>query len=397
MANQDAVKILKEELDVVMKDFPKEISIDFDGKNNLTMTLHLEATGIINNQSGQVTNMQDNNACFEGWVLAIRAANENLNIKLCVSGLDEELRSLSKSMNQDDDFAEKTTIVENEKWIDKLVLGKLSMNELTDCLFHKLFWNISDKNRCHFGRFLYRVLRFSEQYGKVKGSGWFELDAVLECLCKCFDRYLKNNLFLNTIPRCEPKRISSIAEYDDKSKSSKEYFVEQQMWDGKLKLYVNDAECIGRQFPVSLFEGFVSKGTRIFSGGFLDLWSLNSVDGDELTIYELKTKNQMVGALTEIFFYANFMYDLCVKKIFDISSPTDKNYRNYDYIYLFAKRNVTRVTKKVKGIILFDDTNLHPLLAMSNIIEIMNKNRTKSKLYYVKPVKYNISAGCIVK
>lgn len=32
MANQDAVKILKEELDVVMKDFPKEISIDFDGK-----------------------------------------------------------------------------------------------------------------------------------------------------------------------------------------------------------------------------------------------------------------------------------------------------------------------------------------------------------------------------
>ena len=118
---------------------------------------------------------------------------ENLNIKLCVSGLDEELRSLSKSMNQDDHFAEKTTIVENEKWIDKLVLGKVSMNELTDCLFHKLFWNISDKTRCQFGRFLYRVLRFSEQYGKVKGSGWFELDAVLECLCKCFDRYLKNN------------------------------------------------------------------------------------------------------------------------------------------------------------------------------------------------------------
>lgn len=102
----------------------------------------------------------------------------------------------------------------------------------------------------------------------------------------------------------------------------------------------------------------------------------------------------MVGALTEIFFYANFMYDLCVKKIFDISSPSDKNYRNYDYIYLFAKRNVT---KKVKGSILFDDTNLHPLLAMSNIIEIMNKNRTKSKLYYVKPVKYNLSAGYIVK
>ena len=141
----------------------------------------------------------------------------------------------------------------------------------------------------------------------------------------------------------------------------------------------------------------MSKGTRIFSGGFLDLWSLNSVDGDELIIYELKTKNQMVGALTEIYFYANFMYDLCVKKIFDISSPTDKNYRNYDYIYLFAKRNVTKVTKKVKGIILFDDTNIHPLLAMSNIIEIMNKNRIKSKLYYVKPVKYNLSAGCIVK
>lgn len=284
--------------------------------------------------------------------------------------------------------------MENDKWIDKLICGKLSMNELTDCLFHKLFWNISDKNRCHFGRFLYRVLRFSEQYGTVKGSGWFELDADLECLCKCFDRYLKNNLFLNNKPLGEPKRTSSITEYDDKSKISKEYFVEQQMADGKLKLYVNDAECIGRQFPVSLFEGCLSEGTRIFSGGFLDLWSLNSVDGDELTIYELKTKKPMVGALTEIFFYANFMYDLCVKKIFDISSPSDKNYRNYDYIYLFAKRSVS---KKVKGIILFDDTNLHPLLAMSNIIELMNKNRTKSELYYVKPVKYNLSAGCIVK
>lgn len=396
MANQEAEKILQEDLGVeILSAFPENINIRYDDSEHiLTMTLLPEATGIINNQSGKVTNMQDDNACFEGWVLAIRAANENLNIKLCVSGLDKELRILSKSMNQDDDFAEKTTIVENDKWIDKLILGKLSMDELTDCLFHKLFWNISDKNRYHFGRFLYRVLRFSEQYGKVKGSGWFELDADLECLCKCFDRYLKNNLFLNNKPLGEPKRISSITEYDDKSKISKEYFVEQQMADGKLKLYVNDAECIGRQFPVSLFEGFVSEGTRIFSGGFLDLWSLNSVDGDELTIYELKTKKPMVGALTEIFFYANFMYDLCVKKIFDISSPSDINYRNYDYIYLFAKRSVT---KKVKGIILFDDTNLHPLLAMSNIIEIMNKNRTKSKLYYVKPVKYNLSAGYIVK
>lgn len=316
MANQEAEKILQEDLGVeILSAFPENINIRYDDSEHiLTMTLLPEATGIINNQSGKVTNMQDDNACFEGWVLAIRAANENLNIKLCVSGLDKELRILSKSMNQDDDFAEKTTIVENDKWIDKLILGKLSMDELTDCLFHKLFWNISDKNRCHFGRFLYRVLRFSEQYGKVKGSGWFELDADLECLCKCFDRYLKNNLFLNNKPLGEPKRISSITEYDDKSKISKEYFVEQQMADGKLKLYVNDAECIGRQFPVSLFEGFVSEGTRIFSGGFLDLWSLNSVDGDELTIYELKTKNPMVGALTEIFFYANFMYDLCVKK-----------------------------------------------------------------------------------
>ena len=396
MANKEAEKILQEDLGVeILSAFPQNINIRYDDSEHiLTMTLLPEATGIINNQSGKVTNMQDDNACFEGWVLAIRAANENLNIKLCVSGLDKELRILSKSMNQDDDFAEKTTIVENDKWIDKLICGKLSMNELTDCLFHKLFWNISDKNRCHFGRFLYRVLRFSEQYGTVKGSGWFELDADLECLCKCFDRYLKNNLFLNNKPLGEPKRTSSITEYDDKSKISKEYFVEQQMADGKLKLYVNDAECIGRQFPVSLFEGCLSEGTRIFSGGFLDLWSLNSVDGDELTIYELKTKKPMVGALTEIFFYANFMYDLCVKKIFDISSPSDKNYRNYDYIYLFAKRSVS---KKVKGIILFDDTNLHPLLAMSNIIELMNKNRTKSELYYVKPVKYNLSAGCIVK
>ena len=98
MANQEAEKILQEDLGVeILSAFPENINIRYDDSEHiLTMTLLPEATGIINNQSGKVTNMQDDNACFEGWVLAIRAANENLNIKLCVSGLDKELRILSK-------------------------------------------------------------------------------------------------------------------------------------------------------------------------------------------------------------------------------------------------------------------------------------------------------------
>ena len=67
-----------------------------------------------------------------------------------------------------------------------------------------------------------------------------------------------------------------------------------------LKLSSENA-IVGRQLPVGLFEGTKAKAHMVFTGGTsaADFWA---VDGDTIKVYELKSKNPMVGIITEIFF-----------------------------------------------------------------------------------------------
>ena len=323
MANQDAVKILKENLGVKLRAFPRDITIAYDD-SKLTMTLLPKAVGL---GKGDAVNMQDNAAAFEAWCFIIKA---------------------------------KTSI-------DDLII-KLDVEGLTSDMYDK-----DIPSTGHLGRFLYRILKFKEQYGK-----WFVLSDELEAMRKNFADFLRSGKFVNNEPSKE-------AEDDEDVLGTAEGYVEKRFCDddsdGKEILGFKGKNVVmNRQLPVGLFKDEKSDATAVFTGkkSAIDFWLL---DKNELNIYELKAKNKMVGILTEIFFYSNYMRDvywhnsLETKQNVEILNP-QKTDRSYNKLCDGIK-NITKIT----GWILADE--FHPLITDA-VINIMNHNGTGNELQYDK-------------
>ena len=324
MANQDAVKILNKNLGVELRAFPRDIKIVYDdSKHILTMTLLTKAVGL---GKGDAVNMQDNAAAFEAWCFIIKAKTsiDDLKIKLDVEGLTSDM-------------------------YDKDI-----------------------PSTGHFGRFLYRILKFKEQYGT-----WFSLSYKLEAMRKNFADFLSSGKFVNNEPSKEAE--------DDEDALGTEGYVEKRFCDddslGKLILGFSGKNVVmNRQLPVGLFKDEKSDATAVFTGkkSAIDFWLLYN---NELNIYELKAKNKMVGILTEIFFYSNYMRDvywhnsLETKQNVTIRNPQTTD-RSYDKL-CDGIENITKIT----GWILADE--FHSLITDS-VIMIMNHNETKSELLYRK-------------
>lgn len=325
MANKEAVKILKDDLGVEsLRSFPKNIHIHYnDSEHILTMMLLPKAVGLV---KGDYVNMQDNAAAFEAWCFIIKAYTniKNLEIKLDIDG------------------------VVNDRYV-----GEIPSNG-------------------HLGRFLYRILKFKEQYE------WFLLSDVLEAMRKNFADFLRSNdKFVNNEPSKEAE--------DDDDVLGTEGYVEKRFCDdnsdGKVILGFSGKNVVmNRQLPVGLFKGKKSDATAVFTGkkSAIDFWVL---DGNEFNIYELKAKNKMVGILTEIFFYSNYMRDVYWHKSLGKKQNvevlnTEKTDRSYDKL-CYGIENIT----KIKGCILADE--FHPLITDA-VINIMNDNGIKSELQYDK-------------
>lgn len=253
MANKEAEKILKDDLGVKsLRSFPKNINVHYynDSEYILTMTLSSKVAGL-----DKGVNMQDNAAAFEAWCFIIKAYTniKNLKIMLDIDG------------------------VVNDRYV-----GGIPSNG-------------------HLGRFLYRILKFKEQYGK-----WFLLSDELEAMRKNFADFLRRGEFVNNEPSKEAE--------DDEDVLGTEGYVEKRFCDDGSKreeiLEVQGKNVVmNRQLPVGLFKNEKSDATAVFTGkkSAIDFWLL---DKNELNIYELKAKNKMVGILTEIFFYSNYMRDV---------------------------------------------------------------------------------------
>lgn len=325
MANQDAVKILKENLGVKLRAFPRDITIAYDdSKHILTMTLLPKAVGL---GKGDAVNMQDNAAAFEAWCFIIKA---------------------------------KTSI-------DDLII-KLDVDGLTSDMYDK---DIPSSG--HLGRFLYRILKFKEQYGK-----WFCLSGVLEAMRKKFADFLSSGKFVNNEPSKEAE--------DDEDVLGTEGYVEKRFCDddslGKLILGFSGKNVVmNRQLPVGLFKDEKSDATAVFTGkkSAIDFWLL---DKNELNIYELKAKNKMVGMLTEIFFYSNYMRDVYWHKKLQkescnvqLNSPETTD-RDYDKLC-----SISAGISKITGWLLADE--FHPRITDA-VINIMNDNGIESELQYDK-------------
>lgn len=325
MANKEAEKILKEDLGVKsLRSFPRDIAIDYDdSKHILTMTLLPKAVGL---GKGDAVNMQDNAAAFEAWCFIIKA---------------------------------KTSI-------DDLII-KLDVEGLTSDMYDK-----DIPSTGHLGRFLYRILKFKEQYGK-----WFVLSDELEAMKKIFADFLRSCKFVNNEPSKEAE--------DDEDVLGTEGYVEKRFCDDGSKreeiLEVQGKNVVmNRQLPVGLFKNEKSDATAVFTGkkSAIDFWLL---DKNELNIYELKAKNKMVGILTEIFFYSNYMRDVYWHKSLEKKdNVTIRNPQKTDRSYNKLCGGIENITK-ITGWILADE--FHPLITDA-VINIMNDNGIESELQYDK-------------
>ena len=315
---------------VTLGDFPDSIGLDYSKPPKLVMTLTQKAAGFSN-----PINMQDTKACFEAWCLIIKAKTKTSNPGLKI---------------------------------------ELNVNGITVASYHG-----GKPANGHLGRFLYRILKFSEQY-----AGWFQLSPILDNLKNNFKTYLDSHKFVTSAPSGGPKK--DIANYN--LESYVEYLFCDSISAQKDILGLSSGTTIDRQLPVSLFDATKSNTTGVFTGGksAIDFWA---VDGDTINVYELKSDNPMVGIITEIFFYSNYVYDIFVEKGNHMVPCTPKKYyRNYDKIG----------GKKVQGIMLSDSNGWHPSLdelTRRKITNIMNTNSTAGIIQYTF-FKYNFKMSITV-
>lgn len=266
-------------------------------------------------------NMQDNFACFEGWSVIVYTHAYNKNVKIKIS--------LNKTISED------TERTEN--------------------------WN----------RFLYRVYKFNEQYS------WIELSNELTELCNNFIDFIKCNKTKNNIPMEDDASDNDKVENKEESRLSKQ---------GELKETLKDVIDIGnnnayRQLPVGLFLGDVKNDNAIFTKGHsaIDLWTFNE---DKFYIVELKANNSMVGIITEIFFYCNYMKDLIeTNGLFGINTE-QTDCRGYKDLL-----NHINDIKFFEGIMLAD--KFHSAVT-EDIVEVLNNNNSGINYYLAT---YKLSAN----
>lgn len=308
---------------------PSQIKfIEKEGK--IEMLLMEEAFG----KGEKNENMQEHSAAFEGWAVILK-------------------RYLGKDIKLDIAFS-------------------LNLEEL----------NGEFEGNGHYKRFLYRVLRFEEQYSK-----WFSLSENLNTFLFSeggFCEWLKKNGkdFTNNVPLKE----KAVPSNDKISENWVEGTLagQESILQDLIKKENSERNEIFCQHPVGLFSHEVTAKNEVFARGnaAVDLWTW---DGDKFYAFELKYKNKMVGIITELFFYANYLYDLLIKKNFKLN---EKRTKKRGYCNLLGNE-----FKEICAYMLVDE--MHPLID-EKVLEILNDSKSTSdiKILY-KMQKYKMVNGSV--
>ena len=203
-------------------------------------------------QSCATANMQENRAAFEAWALYARTAGY------------------------------KQIVLSENVWTREL-------NKL---------------EKLHYNRFLFRVHFFD------KGFEWFTVSPPLIDKVESFikTKIERDDLCINR-PFTPAKPETKIPEaYIERQLVLDEY---RELLNNTFGLEITEYY---HQLPVGLFEGRVVSSTAIFprSHAAIDIWGL---DGKTFHMIELKVgKNQNLGVLSEVFFYACFMNEMFCNK-----------------------------------------------------------------------------------
>lgn len=207
----------------------------------------------------------------------------------------------------------------------------------------------------HYNRFLYRVVRFSEAYD------WFSIDNSLKEVVDKFKSKLTalTNNFGNKEPSKPNSRGEKYLEYK---------IVHQHALEFRNNFKV---EYFNHQLPV----GVKRNRRSFFTGGAsaVDLWGL---EGDTISIFELKYKNKMVGIISELFLYTCIIRDMIVGTI---APPDSAKCKRTCERELYAK--ISNITE-IKAYMLSEV--YHPLVTQQ-AIDLMNTNNHLSchpKIHY---------------
>jgi len=327
-----------------IKKFPKQISI-IDREN--VVELHLNNDDFIVNK-----NMQETGNAFEGWAIITHICSNGGEVILCVDRVEK--------------------------------------------LEKKKFWG---ENNGHANRFLYRILRFSEQYE------WFKLSDELNKRVHAFENFFVNegHIFINNSPT---KKAEDTDKIDDENAIESRLTARGVLREILLKDIEIDIgyEQVYRQLPVGLFlkqkgEYLEEKGKdrAVFTHGksAIDLWNINQ---DTINIIELKTNNRMIGIVTEIFFYTNYIYDFIKSSngVFELTKPQKNKQDDRGYSYLCEKAlDLT----KVNGIMLTDSkSGFHPCVKKKEneyepdeMIDTLNKGNNNHLKYYMARYNYKVN------
>lgn len=279
-------------------------------EGTLTMELCADAIGL----GKSPKNMQDDSAAFEGWALAIYAHLSDPKV---------------------------TTIT----------LQAPIPESVPTAITHG-----------HYNRFLYRALRFSEQF-----RPWFRLAPELSGAVSRWKAELGSTPLVNNVPDGEAGENGSL-----------ENMVEARLAgdNGLLRSIAAAADCtiggnpIFRQLPVGLFRGQKSNRTRFFSGGksAIDLWT---EWGDTISIFELKAQNEKIGMVTELYFYANYMYDMFCRGGCPTFLPSQSKVQHRGYSALLGSSG-EKIHERVQAFFLYDDNHIHSLIS-EEVINILNQ------------------------
>lgn len=211
----------------------------------------------------------------------------------------------------------------------------------------------------HYNRFLYRVVRFRETYD------WFIIDNDLNAIVAEFENKLTS--LTNNFGNKEPSKPNS------KGEKYLEYMiVHDHSFEFQKKFEV---EYFNHQLPV----GVKRNGRSFFTGrgSAIDLWGLN---GDTISIFELKYKHKMVGIITELFLYTCIIKDM-VRGV--ISPPNSANCKRECEKKLYSK---IKSIKIIQANMLSEKEYYHDLIN-KEVIDLLNLQKeelTTPKIIYSK-------------
>lgn len=308
-------------------------------EDGIKMSLSLAAIG---KDQDKLLNMQDNAAAFEGWAAAIYA-----HYLAPINSKDSVKR--------------------------KIILGLQEKIEDVQ--------NIDEKQG-HYNRFLYRAMKFTEEY-----SEWIKLDSSLQDTVDYFKKWFEKEDLINNEPSKNRTSNPSESSGNPSTESKVElFFTNQTSVNIRKKLLDNanmQTEKLYRQLPVGLFKGkdnrSVIRSNSFFTGGksAIDLWA---IDDEYIALFELKTNNKMIGIITELFFYSEYVNDVFIRRNnIHCAKSEDKD---SDYYNLTTDETAK---KKIKAFFLTNE--LHPLIT-KEVIELLNVNNNDVIKY--ADIKYDL-------